>query len=170
VVSGLGRCLTERGLAGHNTFSKIVIMWHRKGLLIGILCNVIFIGKALPYLFLPVGTTVPSDSVAYSGNIFLVLFLLLFLVSIFGGLPASISDAFRNRGKPGNVLLSALAIFLCLSPFFTPYLLQKAVFDARQLRSHCIVCDGGEDSMPGYHFIPPGSKASYMFPYRYVLK
>jgi len=149
----------------------MIQLWReRKGLLMGIVFNLILALKALVYMVLPFESAVPMDSVLYSRDIFLWLYLGILFVCLYFGLPLAICGYFLNKGQLNNGRISAVAVALCLTPFFAPVLMRKLVFEPRQLRTHCIICDGGEDSVPGYSLIPPDSRAAHTFPFRYVVK
>ena len=118
-----------------------------RGLLVGLLCNAVLIGKAMPYAFLPVGSIVYADS-AYT-----TLYLILVIVSVFLGVPLAIWDAFGNKGKRGNGFITVIAVGVCLTTFFMPYQLQRIIGDARQLRTPCYPCDGNETSIKGLYLV-----------------
>jgi hypothetical protein len=117
------------------------------GLLVGLLCNAVLIGKAIPYAFLPIGSVVYADS-AYTN-----LYFILLIVSVFLGVPFAIWDAFRNKGQWGNGFITVIAVTACLTTFFMPYQLQRIIGDARQLRTPCYPCDGEETSIKGLYLI-----------------
>ena len=117
------------------------------GLLIGIFCHAILIGKALPYAFVPLG------SVFYVDGAYTTLYFIVLPIAVFVGIPLAIWDALRHRRQRGNGIITFIAIATCLLTFFEPHALGKIIGDARQIRTPCYPCDGGETTIPGLYLV-----------------
>lgn len=118
----------------------------RIGLIIGLLCNSIFLFKALPYLFLPIGSVVSPDIIYNQMFPYVVLF------SVGAGIPFTIWDAVRMRGLRFNAIITIISVALCLVTPCTPLKLQKLIGDARQLKTPCVICDG-PNPMKGLYLV-----------------